>query len=220
MQGIVVSQASQALSVRDLAAQINHEYQQCAGRFSQAREHALRCGALLTEAQAGVTQEGEGWEAWLKANTPIPPSTARLWMRYAREAPQIAAGAGANVSAISIRQAVKIIASPSQFDKEGTDDGDAQEEEESSGASEYTPDPFARQASAPWAKQTVRDLKTLRAWNNGMCNLLLETKIPTAKELGARFAAALDAADESERSHLRRNFAWFSQVLTEMMTRK
>jgi hypothetical protein len=219
MQGIVVSQASQALSVRDLAAQINREYQQCAGCFSQAREHALRCGALLAEAQAGVKQEGEGWEAWLKANTAIPPSTARLWMRYAREVPRIAEGESANVSAISMRQAVKVIADPAKFDKEDVDAGDAQEEE-GSGTSEYKRDPFTRHASVLWAKQTVRDLKTLRALDSGMCSLLVEKNTPTAKELGERLSAALDAADEPDRSHLRNNFAWFSQVFTEMMKKK
>jgi len=218
MQGVVVSQASQALSVRDLAAQINHEYQQCAGRFVQAREHALRCGGLLAQAQVRVKEDGEEWGAWLEANTAIPPSTARLWMRYARELPQIAAdeGAGANVSAISMRQAVKAIAEPSQSNEDDTDEDGGW----AAGGGAGTPNPFARQLSVPWAQQTTRDLKTLRAWDHGTRSLLVKGKFPTPKELGERLSAALDAAKEPERSELRRNYAWHLQVLMETMSRK
>lgn len=81
-----------------------------------------------------------------------------------------------------------------------------------SGTNEYTPNPFARQASAPWTKQTAKDLKTLEACDNGMCALLLEKKALTAEEMGGRYRAAIKTASEEQRSHLLRNLRWFALV--------
>jgi len=94
--------------------QINAAHQATVMAYQGALEKAIECGVMLVEAKRKV---GHGaWESWLGDNCPdISLSTAKRYMRYARNAPELEEAAEQNGQALadlSGAAAGKILAKP------------------------------------------------------------------------------------------------------------
>jgi hypothetical protein len=93
-----------------LAADIRREHDLAQQSLTSAVDHAVRCGALLTEAKAGVAH-GE-WLPWLAENFPADVRTAQAYMRLAANAQR----ASHLEAAPSIRAALAELAEPRETD--------------------------------------------------------------------------------------------------------
>jgi hypothetical protein len=75
-----------ALSLADLATQLNSEHQQVKDCLMKGALHAVKAGQLLWEAKR---KAGHGhWLEWVDENCKFSRSTAELYMRLARDLPQ------------------------------------------------------------------------------------------------------------------------------------
>lgn len=70
-----------ALTLTDLAAQINANHQAAIKHATTALEHACRAGELLTQAKSQVAHGG--WLEWLAANCEVSPRQAQRYMKVA-----------------------------------------------------------------------------------------------------------------------------------------
>ncbi len=100
-----------------LAIEINAWHAQAEAAIGRALEYALNAGQLLIQAKAQV-QHGE-WLPWLTTNFRGSDRTAQIYMRIARQWPEIAASKSAGSAHLSIDGAVRMLAAPSA---EVTDD--------------------------------------------------------------------------------------------------
>lgn len=95
-----------------LAEQINTEHRQCEEAIRTAVQHAIYAGELLAEAKA-LCEHG-GWLAWLSGNFEGSERTAQAYMRLAREWPKLTDGNPQRVADLSYREAVRLLAAPSE----------------------------------------------------------------------------------------------------------
>src|SRR5690348_11012067 len=93
-------------SLTSLAARIRVEHEAMAIALKRGAEHAMNAGALLIEAKAQL-KHGE-WLPWLAEHCAIPERTARLYMRLARNKPEIEQNG--NVADLTLRGALTLIA--------------------------------------------------------------------------------------------------------------
>jgi hypothetical protein len=97
-----------ALALPELAEQINAEHAAAENHAGQAVEHALRAGALLLQAKKAA---GHGaWLGWLQKNVTVTPRMAQNYMSLARALPKLAPENAKRVSHLSVRDAVRTIA--------------------------------------------------------------------------------------------------------------
>ena len=108
---------SNMTALDNLAARINSEHEACHASMRKGLEHALKAGALLLEAKAGLPH-GE-WLPWLKENCPdIGERTVQRYMRLAENRDELGAKS-ATVADLSMRAAEKALTTPREI--EGTD---------------------------------------------------------------------------------------------------
>ncbi|MHC4063598.1 MAG: DUF3102 domain-containing protein [Planctomycetota bacterium] len=93
--------AIEAKNLTDLAEQINESHRQCEETAKSAVEHAMRAGELLIEAK-GQCKSGT-WTEWVRANCDFALRTAQLYMRVAREIPQLPEPEAQRVAHLPIR---------------------------------------------------------------------------------------------------------------------
>ncbi len=97
-------------ALADLAGRINTEHEACHASMQKGLEHALKAGALLLEAKAGLPH-GE-WLPWLGDNCPeVKERTAQAYMQLARELPKFEPEKAQRVAGLSMRDAVRHISS-------------------------------------------------------------------------------------------------------------
>ena len=95
-------------ALADLAGRINTEHEACHASMRKGLEHALKAGALLLEAKAGLPH-GE-WLPWLGENcSDIGERTAQNYMRLARELPKLGSEKAQRVADLSYRDAVHVV---------------------------------------------------------------------------------------------------------------
>src|SRR5205085_12006133 len=99
------------MSLDGLAESINAEYAQALEHQEKAGEHAvaamshaLAVGRMLEDVKAELKRHGKGrqYEKWVRENTSVPLSTARLWRRLAKN--------DNSVSEMGIREAIRYLA--------------------------------------------------------------------------------------------------------------
>jgi hypothetical protein len=96
-------------SLVDLAARIRIEHEATASALKSSVEHAMAAGELLIEAKSQL-KHGQ-WLPWLAEHCVIPERTAHLYMRLARNRPEIEISA-TPVADMSIRGAVALLTVP------------------------------------------------------------------------------------------------------------
>jgi hypothetical protein len=75
-------------SLSDLAAQINTAHHAHSAAAKSSVEHAIVAGRLLLAAKLKVPPRR--WRAWMKVNCKFAGRTARLYMKVAKDPPQMA----------------------------------------------------------------------------------------------------------------------------------
>ncbi len=99
------------IDLRALAAAINGAHEQATNAFSSGFKFAISAGDFLLLAKAQM-KHGE-WVAWLTNNVTVTPRTAQLYMRLAREVPKLGEEKAKRVSLLSLRGAIRTLASES-----------------------------------------------------------------------------------------------------------
>ena len=95
-------------ALTDLAGRINTEHEACHASMQKGLEHALKAGALLLEAKAGLLH-GE-WLPWLGENCPdISERTAQNYTRLARQLPKLGPEKAQRVADLSYRDAIQVV---------------------------------------------------------------------------------------------------------------
>ena len=102
--------ATAGADLATLAERINREHRAAEVALNTGLEHALEAGRLLIEAKAQVAH-GE-WLPWLERHFEGAPRTARVYVQLARRWPQIKEAKRQRVANLSVRSAVKLLASP------------------------------------------------------------------------------------------------------------
>jgi Protein of unknown function (DUF3102) len=110
-----------------LAAKIERHHKATYRALGYGLDRALRCGDCLIEAK-GLVKHGE-WLPWLKANTTIGARQAQNYMNLARNRAEIEAGKYATDSHLPIREAVALLAKPSEPVEEDDDESKPDEDE-------------------------------------------------------------------------------------------
>lgn len=93
----------------ELAGEIRREVKAAENAWRDAVGHAIRAGELLIEAKSKV--EHGGWLPWLRENFPGGETTARNYMRLARDRQRVA-------DLPTVREAVAMLAAPAQDPKD------------------------------------------------------------------------------------------------------
>jgi hypothetical protein len=96
-------------SLLDLGAQVKAQHEASVAASKRLVEHAMVAGDLLIEAKAQL-KHGE-WLPWLTEHCSISDRTARLYMRLARNRPEIEAKRQ-HVADLSLRAALELLAPP------------------------------------------------------------------------------------------------------------
>ncbi len=93
-----------------LAERINTEHEACHASMQKGLDHALKAGALLLEAKAGLPH-GE-WLPWLKENCPdISERTVQRYMRLAENRDELRTKS-ATVADLTMRAAEAALTTP------------------------------------------------------------------------------------------------------------
>ncbi len=91
-----------------LASRIYAEHNTALAAATCATEHAIKCGALLIEAKAGL--EHGRWLPWIQANCPFSERTAQAYMRLAERVSRLDKQEAQRVADLPVRDAVKAVA--------------------------------------------------------------------------------------------------------------
>lgn len=109
-------------SALSFVGEINTEHRETCKAESNALQHAIKCGELLTLAKENVKAEKGKWLPWLKEHCPeIPQTTASLYMRLAENKDDLG-------DAKSIREAIGLL--PKGKRKPGNQESNEEEEKE------------------------------------------------------------------------------------------
>jgi hypothetical protein len=98
-------------SLAVLAARIRDEHEATTAAMKRGAEHAINAGRLLNEARSQVSH-GQ-WLPWLREHCRIPERTAQLYMRLARNAPELEKR---NVADLTVRGALELLAPEDEHD--------------------------------------------------------------------------------------------------------
>jgi hypothetical protein len=103
----------------DLAAQINHEHEECMSCAEEAIElmrrsveHAYKAGELLLQAKKRICHGA--WKPWIKNNLAFSDRTAQNYMRLAKKWPVLQANPQ-RVAGLSYRQVMQLLAEKTEF---------------------------------------------------------------------------------------------------------
>ncbi len=94
-----------------LAERINASHRASQSAARSVVEHAVKAGELLNEAKAAVPH-GQ-WAVWLGKNCEFSERTAQLYMRLARELPNLDEAKAQRVADLPLRDVVRLLADPS-----------------------------------------------------------------------------------------------------------
>jgi hypothetical protein len=92
-----------------LAKRIEAEHKAATTSFNSGFKHAINAGNLLIEAKAKLKHGG--WLAWLKDHCHVGERMAQIYMRLAREAPNLDPRKAKHVSDLSMRAAMRAVSS-------------------------------------------------------------------------------------------------------------
>jgi hypothetical protein len=94
-------------SLADLAARIQAEHEASALSLRRGAEHAFKAGELLIEAKATL-QHGQ-WLPWLREHCGISERTAQLYMRCAKNRPEIEAANAQLIADLTLNEAAALL---------------------------------------------------------------------------------------------------------------
>ena len=98
-----------ALSLPELARQINAAHRECEAAIKSGFEHKIEAGRLLLKAKE-LCQHGE-WSAWLKSNFVASERTAQVYMRISRNSKMIDSKTQ-HAADFSLRDALHVLDGP------------------------------------------------------------------------------------------------------------
>lgn len=96
----------------ELARLANEEHRACEEALQAGLAHALAAGEYLLRAKALIPHGG--WLPWLAENFEGSERTAQAYMRVSREWPQLEEGKAQRVADLPFREAVRLLAAPSE----------------------------------------------------------------------------------------------------------
>jgi len=97
------------IELQVLTKRITAEHKAATESFNNGFEHAIKAGNLLIEAKTKIPHGA--WAAWLKDHCKVGERMAQIYMRLAREVPNLDARKAKRVSDLSIRKAMTMVSS-------------------------------------------------------------------------------------------------------------